>query len=600
MASTVRRLKKPLIHGDPSPLAEATDDDIKIAAKNWLDRLAAHYREMVDSLSPGEISFETDRIAPSMLEWTEERLDRDRDYYGNTTPELVEREEAEAALHVAGFEGEFSAKTLGRMHRSMEAALDGYVRRRLAELKGEPPPEPVAPSPMFSELVEKFLEEKGRSAEGHRGYAPQTTAQTRASFRFFLGLVGERPVREYAEKDAEQFRLQLLKLPQNFGKSPKHTDPRKAIREADEHDGPIIEAREKAPASKKAHQRLIPRLKMKTVKRHFSSLAQYWAYLLRRGHVGKNIFLGWEFPGTRSNKIKHRDPWTADNLKTVLCSEEWKAYGPLSAGHWLPLIAMHSGMRLDEIAALRVDEDIAEEKGVLILLVQEQIPVEGKEYDPRSKKWLPKTITSIRRVPVHSWLIAHGLRALIERRRREGAVRLFPELKWTARHSSFSADYSHEFSRLKTKLGLGKRIVFHGFRITFRTEISQTLFEEELLNAITGHEDYEDGQKKTKIPDRLIDATVGDAGERGVGAMYDRPLLYKIEILRTVVESFRSPLDLDFLEPLADAVKKAPSDKDEWAENRAPARPGRKPAQDGRAKEKAALARRRTAKVQPS
>lgn len=587
--ATPRRLNLPR-PSNPIPPTEVDDRDMRAVTKFWLDRLASRYRDEIDHLSPGEMSGWKEGLAETLMSWDKRRLDAHREIYGPTTEKSAKRQEAEVALLLADFEGPFTNATLDRLHDSMVTALDGYAQRRWLQMSGddEAPPAPVAPpvvvappesvikpSPKFTERFEAFLSEKCRSVEGHRGYAAHTAKQARATAKLFLGIIDERPVREYSEADAEQFRLRLLELPQSFGKSRRQADPKKAIKDANIHDDPIKAARRTAPESAKAHETLIPRLKMKTVKRHFSQLAQYWAFLKQRGHVDKNIFLGWEFPGTRSSKISHRDPWAPEHLKPLFTCKQWKSFDPLSAGHWFPLIALHTGMRLDEIAALRVKEDVAEEDGVLVFRVMEQIPVDEMEYAPRTKEWTPKTIASVRRVPVHSWLIAHGVRALIDRRRREGAERLFPEMRWNARHESFSAYFSRDFSKLKTSLGLGKRIVFHGFRVTFRTEIAQSFVEDELLNALTGHEDYEDGKKKTKVPERLIDATVGVAGERGVGAMYERPKLFRIEVLRKVVESFNSPLDLSFLGSVEEDIKAAPSDKHRWAVNLPPAAPRR-------------------------
>jgi hypothetical protein len=124
----------------------------------------------------------------------------------------------------------------------------------------------------------------------------------------------------------------------------------------------------------------------------------------------------------------------------------------------------------------------------------------------------------------------------------------------------------------ENRLSLGRRIVFHSFRITFRDEISQTFVKDELLNAITGHEDGDDDEKMPdhKIPGRLVDAATGTSSERGTGALYERPLLYRIETLQKVVEAFSPPLKLDFLAPIAGAIRSAPSDKHLWAENLPP------------------------------
>jgi len=136
------------------------------------------------------------------------------------------RDEAEAALHLAGFEGEFGKGTLDSMHRSMERALDGYVKRRVAEMKGEPPPPVFAPSPNFSTHIEKFLEEKRRTEPNHRGYTMHTERQTRATLRLFVDFFGDRPVREIQRRDVGWLHEQLLLVVATLGGSLRQIRPR--------------------------------------------------------------------------------------------------------------------------------------------------------------------------------------------------------------------------------------------------------------------------------------------------------------------------------------------------------------------------------------
>ena len=178
-----------------------SDEEMQAAAKSWLDRMAGGYREAIDDMTPGELSFEPRSIAPNMLRWTEEML-RINDCHNWTTRDK-ELEEAQTALHLAGFEREFRREQLDRMHGLMLSALDGYVRRRWSEQTGAPAPAvrvpvPLPPSPSFPELIEAFVEEKGRVVDGSRPYDEHTVSQSRATFQLFIEIIGERPVREYA------------------------------------------------------------------------------------------------------------------------------------------------------------------------------------------------------------------------------------------------------------------------------------------------------------------------------------------------------------------------------------------------------------------
>ena len=125
---------------------------------------------------------------------------------------------------------------------------------------------------------------------------------------------------------------------------------------------------------------------------------------------------------------------------------------------------------------------------------------------------------------------------------------LFPKLRRSGVDRKLSSEYSREFSRLKTGLGVSKKVVFHSFRISFRTGIAQSNLPDVLLDAITGHEGA--------IPERLIDAATGQSpANRGVGVDYERPDRYDLQVLQKVVEAFAPPIDMSFVAPIGNLIK---------------------------------------------
>jgi len=290
---------------------------------------------------------------------------------------------------------------------------------------------------------------------------------------------------------------------------------------------------------------------MKTTKRHFSTLTQYWHFLATYGHVaqGDNIFTEWPFPGTAPDKSL-RDVWSGENLRLLFCSTEWRGYSDDSVEHWAPLIALFSGMRLEEICSLRIPQDV-EIDGIAHFKVREHFDDRENDGSPLARNFEPKTTAGVRKVPIHSWLIEHGLMRLIGLRQRDGSRLLFPKLRRSGVDRKLSSEFSREFSRLKKRLGVPKTVVFHSFRVSFRTGVSQSNLPDAMLDTITGHEGA--------IPDRLIDATAGRAAsKRGVGADYERPARYDLKVLQKVVEAFAPPIDLNFVEPIAALADKVP------------------------------------------
>jgi len=380
--------------------------------------------------------------------------------------------------------------------RAIKTYVNQQVQAALVERFGNgASAAPKSQSPRFSVMIDSFIEEKSRTSPEHRGYSGQTRAQARVTCRLWIELIGDRCVGEFVREDAGRFRASLLKLPAAHGKARKASSAPKAIRSAEKS------------------RRDIPRLKMKTVKRHFSTMSQFWAHLKQFGYVRENIFSGFSFPGTRSSR-KHRDDWSAQQLEILFSSERWGEHADRdSAEWWLPLISLHSGMRLEEICRLRPVLDIQDLEGIPCFLIQEQ------------GDWSPKSDAGVRIVPVHNFLLELGLMDLVKRRISKGEKRLFPELKPTGPDRKLGNSFSREFSKHKVALGItSRRVVFHSFRHTFRTVLESTEAKSSWIDAVMGHE-----------------------GEGGEGRTYTKRV--SIQRLNEVVQAFASPSELSHLSP---------------------------------------------------
>lgn len=153
--------------------------------------------------------------------------------------------------------------------------------------------------------------------------------------------------------------------------------------------------------------------------------------------------------------------------------------------YWIPLLALFSGARLNELAGLETSDF-----------------VEGGEIPyfhirPSSERRL-KTAASTRVVPVHAGLIELGLLDLVERIRASGGGRVFPDLKPGPR-GHLSHTPSKFYGRLIDRvLGTDGTVVFHSFRHTFITAMREAGVAKEVRTALVGHEngDTHDGYGK--------------------------------------------------------------------------------------------------------
>lgn len=153
---------------------------------------------------------------------------------------------------------------------------------------------------------------------------------------------------------------------------------------------------------------------------------------------------------------------------------------------WAPLIARHQGMRMEEILQLG-PEDFGVDKGIPYLRIRHTI-INGV-----------KTLSSSRTLPVHPQLVELGLLKLVEQRKKEGYIRLFPFINRGKQKDTFSANFSKAFGYYRRTNGCYfPGLDFHALRTTF-------------------HHDLLGDDKSDAIRCRLMGHTYTDEGDRSYG-----------------------------------------------------------------------------------
>jgi integrase len=418
--------------------------------------------------------------------------------------ERAEKAEAElararAALRDAQCQ---AAPTTGAAEPLADATLPAKARP-LHPAPGQPQA-PTAPKqkgcPLWSAFVPQFLNEKTRKAEDHKPYDAQTVRQTEATMHLWTAFLGDRPVNAYDGSDAASFRDLMLRLPASHGKNGPRAQlrrdqpPQEMIRRADQRQQ-AIDARNARLAPSTAREPDVPRLKMKTLKRHFSTLSQCWAYAAMLGYVPRdsNPFRGWTYQGVRrGRKYKKRGPWSVEDLNTLLHSSWFGQERRGSDQWWVTLIGMWSGLRVEEIARLRPNFDIQDIEKIPSFIVQAQ---------PAPEAWSPKTEAGERVVPIHSRLLHLGILDLVARRRQDGAYRLFPSLQRRSSSTNLSAKFVSDFSRHKRGLGIGPKTTFHSFRHNISTVLRNTALSElreSWIDSTLGHAGSDDDEGRNR------------------------------------------------------------------------------------------------------
>ncbi|WP_455177881.1 DUF6538 domain-containing protein [Azospirillum melinis] len=176
-----------------------------------------------------------------------------------------------------------------------------------------------------------------------------------------------------------------------------------------------------------------------------------------------------------------RDAYTPADLKVLfhcpLYTGHWRADrrerpgGVLVKDHkfWLPLIALHSGLRAEEAAKLKVT-DLRQIEGVWCFSVEDT-----------------KTAAGTRIVPVHPRLIRLGLLSHHEHVSKKDAGPLWPEIKPSA-DGRYSEKFCAWWSHFRHLVGLGRSgLKFHSFRHTFISSLQVAGVPETLSGQLAGH-----------------------------------------------------------------------------------------------------------------
>ena len=201
---------------------------------------------------------------------------------------------------------------------------------------------------------------------------------------------------------------------------------------------------------------------------------------------------------------KARIPFNTDDINKIFGSPVYQAqFRPLGgageAAYWLPLIALMTGMRLEEIGQL-CREDVKKEGDIWFFdLVHE--PDKGKTL---------KNNASCRRVPIHEYLIELEFLKFVNAQNFK-SNRLFP-LICSSGSRQKTASWSQWFGRyLREEIGItDKRKTFHSFRHTFKDICREYGVAKEIHDRITGHTsgDVGDGYGDARYPIRPLNTAI--------------------------------------------------------------------------------------------
>ncbi len=213
------------------------------------------------------------------------------------------------AIHRVG--GQLTeARRNGKETRELAADLVELVKSipRVSMPAASTPPSPAVAEPdkpLLSTLVEPFFK---RRLEVD-GTLHQVVGQERGTVRRFMEAVGDQAVNKYGRADITRFLNLLRQLPAKYGRSPKDKD--------------LSLDQLIARAEKSGEERLTD----KTVKRHLSTLSQFFQFAVDQGHLTvtahTDMLSDHRFKSSDRGAREQRDLWEPAELKTLFSSPVW-------------------------------------------------------------------------------------------------------------------------------------------------------------------------------------------------------------------------------------------------------------------------------------
>jgi integrase len=270
-----------------------------------------------------------------------------------------------------------------------------------------------------------------------------TEQQKRATFRLFQGFWDNKPIRKIAEPDAAAFHDALIVLDPLWARKPGAAELSWTA---------LIRTYGNRPRG----------LSDATINRHLAALKSLWDWARRRGFCsGDNPFDGFHRKLKAGDNVSPYLAWTEDDLN-VLLNPPPRRRDLLE----VMLVALHTGMRLDEIASLTWSQ-IREEDGIRYFQVEDA-----------------KTPAGNRQVPIHS-----ALSWLLTRTRGEPTARLWPQFNLEGPGKKAGADAGRDFSRFKSAKGFRDRSkAFHSFRKSVTRIMERAGVPQNEWATVFGHE----------------------------------------------------------------------------------------------------------------
>ena len=331
-----------------------------------------------------------------------------------------------------------------------------------------------SPSPLFSKVIQEFYE---RMKINKR--RTKTIGASKDAFNQLIEIIGDKPIGDYTNADARDYRNTLSKLPKNRNKMVEYRD--KTLNEILSMDVPMKD-----------------RISQQTEKLINSKISGFFNYCLDEypDYVGSNVFRK-KYQQTSSVKLKDKkESFTDDDLHLIFNPKTYLPAifeNPLSRikypYYFIPILGVFTGARLEELCMCRT-KDIMKVKGVWVYRIRE----EGEYGDEET---IVKNPYSERDIPLHPVLTdTLGFIKYVKMIEKIGHKRVFHELTKIG-SGRFQQNVGKFFNnRYLKKIGIKdgvRKVSFHSFRHSVETHLTNQNVNPRFIDYLQGHSSKDTG-----------------------------------------------------------------------------------------------------------
>ena len=329
----------------------------------------------------------------------------------------------------------------------LQSIISGTVVGMLQEIENREKAAAADQAPSIRECAMDYIAD--RQETGH--CTPKTARENLAIISFITGIIADKPITKITHHDMVAVRQTLLQLPPNITKSPQYRSL---------SIGQILDLK---PGKK---------MSLRSVNKYLIRFSSFLNWCCQRGYITANPFKGSQIR-QKTKASAARQPFSTADLQQLFAPENFR-FKPVDLWKgYIILLALTTGMRLEEICQLHCD-DVVVVDGIVCIDINEN-----------SDKRL-KNASSRRIIPIHSVLIEHFDFLGFVAHQGSFGKRLFPALHKIG--GCYGHSYSKWFRTYRERCGVtAPGRTFHSFRHLMATNFKNQNIPVHVAAEILGH-----------------------------------------------------------------------------------------------------------------